>query len=318
MQARFKSTELMSVIVFMLGAFSTVARCQAQAKVTSQSSPQVAADSMWKALSTTCPTQGGRSSSTFFRDGRRGQLLEYRDVRTSVFNWPLNRADELNGIRRKGIAVLRATAYRDYEPSSGWFPWRVVKEVPKDFSEAAYRNDSDHFGYYWPGKRVVLMEERNGRWRFFFEQGYASEPARSDADKKGGSDQLGREGLFDLRDLQGLAPTLSCSDLTSDNQVKPPVPVISRSDWRKLSSYGLFMKMSPEQFQKAPTWKSDHELAAQLEALALGLDDLHIVKSLPPGTRYKVSTIDGKPIVVRSGTVVELEDGRVGLLGPQR
>lgn len=78
------------------------------------------------------------------------------------------------------------------------------------------------------------------------------------------------------------------------------------------------MSMTTEQFQKAPTWKLDHELATQLEALALKLDDLHIVKSLPPGTRYRVTTIDGQPIVVRTGTVVDLEDGRVGLIGPQR
>ena len=244
--------------------------------------------------------------------------MEYRDVRTSVFNWPLNRADELNGIRRKGIAVLRAGAYRSYEPSTGWFQWVVPTEAPRDFSEAAFLKDNDHFEYYWPGMRVVLMDEQDGRWWFLFAQAYSSHPPRPQTDKKDGFDALKRQGRFDLADLQGSAPTLSCSDLTSASPVKPLAPVVSQTNWKKLSSYGLFMSMTAEQFQKAPTWKSDRDLAAQLEALSLKLDDLHAIKSLPPGTRYRVTMINGQPIVVRTGTVVELEDGRVGLLGPQR
>jgi hypothetical protein len=159
------------------------------------------------------------------------------------------------------------------------------------------------------------MEERNGRWWFLFEQTYGSVPVRSHADKKADSDQLRREGRFELGNLQGSAPTLPCSELTSANPVKPPAPVIPQPEWRKLNGYYSFVNISAEQFQKAPTWRSDHELAAQLEALARGLDDLHTVIRLPPRTRYRVSLINGQPIVVYKGTVVELEDGRVGLLG---
>ena len=74
-----------------------------------------------------------------------------------------------------------------------------------------------HFEPYWPGTRVVVMVERKGRWWFSFEQVYSAAPAQPQLDKTDGLDALRREGLFDLADLQGSAPTLSCAELTNAN-----------------------------------------------------------------------------------------------------
>jgi hypothetical protein len=316
-------------VMTIIGAWAT-ATCEAQKIDLPQGSPEAAAEAMWRAVSTTCSVSGGLSA-TFQRYVGPG-IVEYRDIKKSVFPWQLTKADELNGVRSKALAVFRASAYRTYKPSEGtWSSWRAPTDNRNSFaSESLFRTKD--YDYDWPEWTIVLMERHDDRWSYLLTQ----VPMRNGI--WGNQDAISASKLFDMivskpLDLAALslkAPTQSCAELTSKNpkgsvetgRNKPDptvsAPQVSMSGWIALSDFALFVGISEDEFRRAATWESDGKLAAEIQDRASLLDSrVPAAKTLGPPTRFQRQMINGRPLVIGGAFVVRLEDGRPGLV-PER
>jgi len=191
---------LISASLIMLSACHAAA-CQSAAKQgapppSKLSEAETVASSLWRTISTTCPVAGGTSTSTFLRHD--DSLVEFRDVRTSLFQWHVTKADELNGTQFKGLAVLRGSVYRYAGSLIGkWSSWEPPRETRNNIfdSEELYR---EHGGYRfkWPEMWVVVVEKRNDRWLFKFSQFETPE-------------------TLDQTSLAAAATKKSCAELTS-------------------------------------------------------------------------------------------------------
>jgi hypothetical protein len=327
---QFSSTRWVITTVALTIAACDTASCQPQQNAPAPGSAEAAAATMWRSISTACPAQTG-ATSTFFRYEKFGSLIEYRDVRKSVFHWKVTKADELNGTQFRGLAVFSAAAHRTYEPSKGtWSAWLPPQDLREDFgNEARYLG---HNRTYWPERWEVVMEKRNGGWSFLFDQRHAVDlnPKMMRPDGTlivGDRDPLSLGKPFDLASLAGMGPKLSCAELTSEHpggsvpaanrqpQPKAVPQELKLSDWITLTDSALFVLMFEEEFQRVATDQSDFTLAAQLRMRASSLVAGSVTaQTLGPPTRFRMALVNGQPIVIKSAIVVRLEDGRPGLV----
>jgi hypothetical protein len=204
-------------ITLILGGPFTAAICQAQVPTqkAGPGSPEAAAASLWQAISKSCPVQGEASPSLFLRDKRPGSLMEYRDSIKGLSPPQLTKADELNGIRYKGYAMLGGAAFRTFDPSEGgWSKWQAG--AAGEF-EAWRRNMGPSTIFEptsgWPFLWIFSIQKSNDRWTIRKTNGL------------GDGYGLAQDSFYhlikgeplDLAALSGAAPQLSCAELTSQN-----------------------------------------------------------------------------------------------------
>lgn len=189
---------------------ATTTSCQAQSSSTSQkaqaqgTAETAVAAALWEKITTTCPIKGAASPATFLII--QGRLYEYRNASIRFYPWNVTEADRLNGTVLKGLAVLRAAAYRTAESGKQWTAFDEPDEEsrhmngPSWFGSQKIYDIHRSFEAYWPGMLVVLVEKRNDQWSFGYQ-----------------GDSLLPQGMRH----QPSAPKMSCATLTSTNPLAP-------------------------------------------------------------------------------------------------
>jgi len=287
-------------------------------------SPEAAAASFWQTIAKSCPVQGESTPSLFLRwNGDPGSLIEYRESIKRLSPPKLTKADELNGIRYKGYAGFSGAAFRTFDPSNGgWSKWQTGAPVGALINKLA---DDSHPEGGWPFYWIFSMENTNDRWTFRLTN---RDRFVSDRVKDVFYHLLLGEPL-NLAALSGAAPQLSCAELTSQNpggamRPKPKGDALedNLSDLLSVSEVRPFVEMLEQDGFHLRSHISEAYSVAwlkdNLDTRAGWLESpptwFHF-EFIPAGTRYKAVIYDGVPLMFRNATVVQLESGRVGLLG---
>jgi hypothetical protein len=269
---------------------------QAPSTKPAPNSPEMVAAAMWQKITTTCPVQGSAKPTRFYEEavynlldkltGRK--VTEYSDASTKYLPDQVSEADKKNGIQFRGGAILSCSTNRHIEFDN--------------FNPLAPRAWGEYFDCRG-GQMVVNMEQRNGQW-FFALRRWKFNPDSIAANKRScaaltSADPFAAGGVANSARNQ------------SDPKVAPPQIVLS--DWVTLSDFALFVRIPTEEFQKAALWQTDPSVA-DLSSRASGMSEPTIAKTLAPGTRYRASMVNGHPLVIGGAIVVQLEDGRPGLI----
>jgi hypothetical protein len=315
-------------VVFMAPFTAAICQAQVPSHNAGSGSPEAAAASLWQAITKSCPVQGEASPSLFLRDKRPGSLMEYRDSIRGLSPPQLTKADELNGIRYKGYAMLGGAAFRTFDPSEGgWSKWQAGAAGEfETWRRNVGRSTTFEPTSAWPFLWIFSLQKTNDRWTFRMTNGIGDGYGLA----QDSFYHLIRGEPLDLAALSGAAPQLSCAELTSKNpgggmRPKPKGDAFEShlSDVLSVPEVRPFFELLEQEWFLLRNYINSpysHEwLKDSLNTRAGWLEEPSKsptkAQLLPAGTQYKAVMYDGIQLMFRNATVVRLESGKVGLLG---